>query len=263
HWQCEGPILAPRAACATGLWAIAQGADLIRQGFADVVIAGGIETPITPLTVAGFQKMGALSSKELAPFDLNRSGFILGEGAAILILESQFHAAQRQKSSYGEILGFGCSADGYHISAPNPDPDSAIQGIMQCLQRSEVDPLEIPFIHAHGTGTQLNDKNEAQIIEYLFPQAPFVMSSKGATGHTLGASGSIGTALCLLSLQQEILPPNIGLQTLDPRLHINVLRKPHPIQIPRALCLSFGFGGQNAALLLGRSPQSSPQYQAL
>ena len=254
YLKCEGPILAPRAACATGLWAIAQGAELIREGLAHIVIAGGIETPITPLTIAGFQKMGALSNSGSAPFDINRSGFVLGEGAAVLILESQQHAAQRQQASYGEILGFGASADGYHMSAPNPDPHTGLQAVLQCLERSQTSPETIEFIHAHGTGTKLNDQNEAKIIQQLFPQAPFTMSSKGATGHTLGASGAIGTALCLLSLKHEVLPATVGLQNIDPSLGINVLRKPHYGKINRALCLSFGFGGQNAALILGRSP---------
>ena len=246
--KTTGPVFAPRAACATGLWAIAQGADLIRQGLAELVIVGGVEASITPLTIAGFQKMGALSNHHAAPFDRDRSGFVLGEGAAILVLESAHHARKRSQPSYGAVLGFGSSADAYHISAPHPDSQSAIHAVQQCLKRSQLSGHDIEFVHTHGTGTQLNDVNEATIIQTLCPQSPPCTSSKGAIGHTLGASGAMGSAFCLLGITEQILSPCTGLQHLDPNCNLNVVWKTQALQFQNALCLSFGFGGQNAAI---------------
>lgn len=247
-----GPVLAPRAACATGLWAIAQGADLIRQGLADVVVAGGVEASITPLTIAGFQKMGALSHHRAAPFDRDRSGFALGEGAAILVLESFQHAQRRLKTPYGSVLGFGSSADAYHISAPHPDSQSAIHAVQQCLKHSQLQGQEIEFVQTHGTGTRLNDINEAKIIQTLCPQSPPCTSSKGAIGHTLGASGAMGSAFCLLGINDQRLSPCTGLQNLDPACDLNLVRQTQQRRIQNALCLSFGFGGQNAAIAFSR-----------
>ncbi len=254
-FQIQGPLLAPRAACATGLWAIAQGADLIRQGVAEVVIAGGVEAPITPLTVAGFQKMGALTCDRAAPFDQNRSGFVLGEGAAVFVLESSDRARRRNQSFYGAVLGFGSSADGYHMTAPNPDPKVAIHAVGQCLCQSRLSGKEIDFVHTHGTGTRLNDINEANIIRHLCPQAPPCTSSKGSLGHTLGASGALGSAICLLGIKHGVVPPCTGLNHLDPACDIRVVQTAESFKLRTALCLSFGFGGQNAAIAFGRASE--------
>ena len=248
----QGPLLAPRAACATGLWAIAQGADLIRHGLVDVVIAGGVEAPISPLSIAGFQKMGALTSQSAAPFDIDRSGFVLGEGAAIFVLESLDHARERDQLPYGQILGFGSSADGYHVSAPNPESVTAQIAVEQCLERSYISAKEIELIHTHGTGTRLNDVNESSIIKKLFPHNPLCTSSKGALGHTLGASGSIGSALCLLAFKHQSIPPCTGLKQRDPQCEIHLVQASTPNDPQHALCLSFGFGGQNAALAFSK-----------
>ena len=250
--KTTGPVFAPRAACATGLWAIAQGADLIRQGLAEVVIAGGVEASITPLTIAGFQKMGALSEHRAAPFDRDRSGFILGEGAAILVLESSQHAQKRQHAAYGSVLGFGSSADAYHISAPHPNAQSAIQAVQRCLQLSHLAGTDIEFVHTHGTGTQLNDVNESQIIQSLCPQRPPCTSSKGAIGHTLGASGALGSAFCLLGIAHQVLSPCTGFQQSDPACDLQVVQASKHLELQNSLCLSFGFGGQNAAIAFSR-----------
>jgi 3-oxoacyl-[acyl-carrier-protein] synthase II len=246
-----GPSLAPMAACATGVWAIVQGADLIRSGVCQRVLAGAVETPITPLTLAGFQQMGALAESGAYPFDQMREGMVLGEGGAILVLESEELASQRSARIYGHILGAGLTADGYHVSAPEPGSPAARRAIQQCLSRSGLIAEEISYIHAHGTATRLNDANEAALIQQLFPPQVRVSSTKGATGHTIGASAAIGTALCLMALQSQILPPCVGLES--PEFDLSFVTQAEPGALKSALCFSFGFGGQNAVMAVGRS----------
>ncbi|PZD72985.1 3-oxoacyl-[acyl-carrier-protein] synthase 2 [Acaryochloris thomasi RCC1774] len=246
--RVTGPALSPRAACATGLWAIAQGADLIRTGQCSQVIVGAVEAPITPLTLAGFAKMGAMATTGAYPFDRHREGLALGEGAVALVLESEALAQRRNAEIYGEVLGFGCTADGYHRSAPDRDQKVAIASLQQSLQRSHLQPTDIDYIHAHGTATELNDQAEASLVQRIFPASVAVSSTKGATGHTLGASGAIGAAFSLLSLQQQIVPPCVGLR--DPAFDLYLPRAATPMKLRAALCLSFGFGGQNTALTL-------------
>jgi 3-oxoacyl-[acyl-carrier-protein] synthase II len=245
-----GPVLAPMAACASGIWAIARGFELIQTGECDRVLAGAVEAPITPLTLAGFEKMGALAKTGCYPFDKRREGLVLGEGAAVFILESAEAARRRKAKIYGQILGVGLTADGYHVSAPEIEGRSAIVAVKQCLQRSQLDFTDIDYIHAHGTSTTLNDKNEAQLIQHLFPQGVAVSSTKGATGHTLGASGAIGAAFCLMALKEQILPPCVGLT--EPDFDLDFVREVRQVLVRNLLCLSFGFGGQNAVLALAR-----------
>ena len=246
-----GAVLAPMAACATGIWAIAQGAMLIQSGQYQRVIAGAIEAPITPLTIAGFQQMGALAKTGAYPFDLQREGLVLGEGGAVLILESAELATQRQAKIYGEILGFGLTADAYHGNSPEPTGKSAIIAIKQCLERSQITPTDIDYIHTHGTATQLNDRIESKIIQSLFSDKLAISSTKGSTGHTLGASGALGVAFSLMALQQGILPPCVGLR--QPEFNLNLITSAQARKIHQALCFSFGFGGQNAVMALGTS----------
>jgi 3-oxoacyl-[acyl-carrier-protein] synthase II len=254
HLGLSGIVLAPRAACATGLWAIAQGAELLRLGQCQQVITGAVEAPITPLTLAGFAKMGALAKTGCYPFDVDREGFVLGEGATVLVMETATQAQQRGQRIYGTVLGFGASADGYHVSAPSPDQRHALHAIDQCLVRSDLLPTAIDFIHAHGTATPLNDANEAALIQARFPTPIAVRSTKGATGHPLGASGALGTAFSLLTLTHQTLPPNTGLQHpafgLD--FGLNGRKKQESSALRYGLCLSFGFGGQNAAIALAK-----------
>ena len=244
-----GPVLAPMAACATGLWAIAQAYELLQTGQCQRVIAGAVEAPITPLTLAGFQQMGALAETGAYPFDRQREGLVLGEGAVVLVLESAELARQRAAHIYGQILGFGLTADGYHISAPDPDSRAAIAAVRQCLARSGLTSANIDYIHAHGTATQLNDRNEAFLIQQLFPQGVPVSSTKGATGHTLGVSGALGAAFCLMALKHQILPPCAGLQT--PEFDLDFVTEARDRPVRHTLCFSFGFGGQNAVLAFG------------
>lgn len=248
--QTMASVRSPMAACATGLWAIAQGYDLIAAGESDRVLAGAVEAPITPLTIAGFDRMGALAQTGAYPFDRDREGLVLGEGGAVFVLESERVARQRGAKIYGQISGFGLTADGHHVSAPESSRRAAIAAVTQCLKHSRRQPDDVHFIHAHGTATRLNDQHEAQLIQKLFsPNVP-VSSTKGATGHAIGASGALGVAFCLLALQQQQLPPTVGLEHLE--FDLNVVRQTQSAVIQNALCLSFGFGGQNAAIALTR-----------
>ncbi|AFW95150.1 beta-ketoacyl synthase [Anabaena sp. 90] len=244
-------VLAPMAACATGIWAIAQATMLIKTGQYQRAITGAIEAPITPLTIAGFRQMGALAKTGAYPFDLQREGLVLGEGGAVLILESAELATQRQAKIYGEILGFGLTADAYHGNSPEPSGKSAIMAIKQCLERSHISPTDIDYIHTHGTATQLNDRIESKIIQHLFSPKLAISSTKGSTGHTLGASGALGVAFSLMALQNQILPPCVGLQ--QPEFNLNFITSAQESKIQQVLCFSFGFGGQNAVIALGTS----------
>ncbi len=246
----SGIVLAPMAACATGIWSIAQAALLIQTGQCQQAIAGAVEAPITPLTLAGFQQMGALAKTGAYPFDLHREGLVLGEGAAVFVLESAELAKQRQAKVYGEILGFGLTNDAYHSNSPEPEGKSAIAAIKQCLERSCLSPSDIDYIHAHGTATQLNDQMESTVIQRMFPQGVAVSSTKGSTGHTLGASGALGVAFSLMALRHQILPPCVGLQ--QPEFDLDLVTAARLSRIRQVLCLSFGFGGQNAAIALAR-----------
>ncbi len=247
----NGQVLAPMNACATGIWAIANAALLIETGQCQRVIAGAVETPITPLTLAGFKQMGALATSGAYPFDCHREGLVLGEGAALLVLESASLAKQRAAKVYGQVLGFGLTNDAYHATALEPSGRSAIAAVKQCLDRSNLTLADIDYIHAHGTATRLNDKHEAQLIGHLFPQGVPVSSTKGATGHTLGASGALGAAFCLMALQDQIMPPCVGLQT--PEFDLDLVSAARRGEIKQVLCFSFGFGGQNAVVALGKS----------
>jgi 3-oxoacyl-[acyl-carrier-protein] synthase II len=246
------PVFSPTAACATGTWAIAQGFELIQTGRCQRVLAGAVEAPITSLTLAGFHQMRALAKSGAYPFDQYRQGFVLGEGGAILVLESAELAQQRGAKIYGQVLGFGLTSDAYHATAPAPKSLSAIAAVKQCLDRSRLSPRDINYIHAHGTATQLNDQNEAYLIEKLFSQGVPVSSTKGATGHTLGASGALGAAFSLLALKHQTLPPCVGLNS--PAFNLDFVTSPRQAKVQQVLCFSFGFGGQNGAIAFGMWP---------
>jgi 3-oxoacyl-[acyl-carrier-protein] synthase II len=243
-----GPVLAPMAACATGLQSIARAVDLIRTGECQRAIAGAVEAPITPLTVAGFNRMGALANTGCYPFDEHREGFVLGEGGALFVLESAELASRRGAKIYGRVSGFGLTNDACYANAPDLGGESAIAAVNQCLKRSNLTAVDIDFVHAHGTATDLNDRHEALLIQKLFQQGVAVSSTKGATGHTLGASGALGAAFCLMGIKYQMLPPCVGMK--QPGFELDFVRCARSAVVRNAVCLSFGFGGQNAAIVL-------------
>ena len=244
--ETTASVLSPMAACATGLHAIARGYELIQTGECKRVIAGAVETPITELSLAGFERMGALAKTGCYPFDRDREGLVLGEGGAVFVLETAELARSRDATIYGSILGFGLSCDATNITAP--EGNSAAIAIKNCLRRSNLTPDDVDYIHAHGTSTRLNDSHEAKLIQHLFNRSVAVSSTKGATGHTLGASGALGVAWCLIALKSGYIPPCVGLRALD--FDLNIVRETQQQQINNALCFSFGFGGQNAVLAI-------------
>ena len=245
-----GPVQAPMAACATGLTAIFQGYELVRWGRCDRVLVGAAEAPITPLTLAGFEQLGALATTGCYPFAPHREGLVLGEGAAVLVLESEAALADRAgPAPYGCILGAGFSTDAYHRTAPDPELRGSRLAFKNCLYYSGLEPGQVGYVHAHGTGTRLNDDHEVRLLSEGFSQPPWMSSTKGATGHTLGASGAVGAALCLLALRHQVLPPNVGFRGQS--VYPNLVVESTPMDLDAALCLSFGFGGQNGVLALG------------
>lgn len=245
-----GIVLSPMAACSTGIWAIFQGFELIKTKQYQRVIVGAVESPITRLTLAGFQQMGALAQTGLYPFDRHREGFILGEGGVVFILETEELAQQRSATIYGKILGFGLTNDATHSNKPDSNPKSAIAAIQHCLKRSQLSSHEIDYIHAHGTGTILNDQHEVNLIQKLFSKNVPVSSTKGATGHTLGASGALGVAFCLMALNEQLLPPCVGLK--NPEFDLDFVTSVRSTLINNILCFSFGFGGQNAIIAMSK-----------
>jgi 3-oxoacyl-[acyl-carrier-protein] synthase II len=246
----QSALLAPMAACATGIWSVAQAVTLMRSGACDRAIAGAVETPITPLTIAGFAQMGALATTGCYPFDVRREGLVLGEAGAVFVLESAELARSRGAKIYGEVLGFGLTNDAFHMCAMDEAGTAGLNAIWQCLERGKLTPTDIDYIHAHGTSTPLNDRHESQLIDRIFPHGVAISSTKGATGHTLGASGAVGIAFCLQAIVSQMLPPCVGLKYSEFDLDLVIL--PRPVDVNATLCLSFGFGGQNAAIAIGK-----------
>ncbi|NUN65515.1 beta-ketoacyl-ACP synthase [Pseudanabaena biceps] len=248
--QTHSPVLAPMAACATANWAIAQACELIRSGQCELAIAGATDAAITPLTIAGFQKINVLAKSGVYPFSQEREGFALGEGAAILVLESLESAQRRDANVYGTVLGWGITNDAYHATSPNPDNHMAMLAIEDCLRRSHLTAADIGYINVHGTATSLNDAREAELIQKMFPHS-LVSATKGATGHTLGATGMIEAAFCLLALRDQLVPPSVGMKT--PAFNLKISNQPQRSpDLQYALNFSFGFGGQNAIVAFGK-----------
>ena len=249
----QAPISSPMAACATANWAIAQAVMLIQSGQWDLAIAAATDAPITPLTIAGFAKIGVLATTGVYPFSRERQGFALGEGAAALVLESRESAQRRQTAIYGKVLGWGITNDAYHATSPAPDNHLAAIALKGCLTRSSIFANQVGYINLHGTATMLNDAREADLISKYLPDfLPnlALSATKGATGHTLGSTGMMEAAFCLLALRDRLLPPTVGLLTPDFDLPIVKSRQRSP-HLQYALNFSFGFGGQNAIIAFG------------
>jgi 3-oxoacyl-[acyl-carrier-protein] synthase II len=235
-------ILAPMAACATGIWAIERGYQMIING-ADRALVGAVEAPISPLTVIGFQKMGAMATEGCYPFDKNRQGLVLGEGGAFFALEERSIAAARGAKIYGQILGCGLTNDASH--AWGVGGGAGTTAVQQCLKHSGLKFVD--HILLHGTSTQLNDQYEASLVQDIFPGVP-VTGNKGAVGHTLGAAAAISVALAFQSLQCQVIPPTVGCRDLE--FDLNLICHPVATKLQSLLCWSFGFGGQNAVVAL-------------
>jgi 3-oxoacyl-[acyl-carrier-protein] synthase II len=253
----KGINYAPVSACATGTHSIGEAGEAIRRGDADVVIAGGFDCGVTPLGLAGFSAARSLSTRNddpqgaSRPFDADRDGFVMGEGGAVLVLEELEHARSRGARIYGELAGYGASADAYHLTAPDPSGDGARRAMQQALDSAGVSPSAVDYINAHGTSTGLGDAAETGAIKQVFgADAPPVSSTKSMTGHLLGGAGSLEAAICLLAMRYGVLPPTINYTTPDPECDLdyvpNIARE---AVLRSALSNSFGFGGHNATLL--------------
>jgi 3-oxoacyl-[acyl-carrier-protein] synthase II len=253
-----GPNLCVATACAAGAHAIGEGVRLIRDGTADVVMAGGTEAAVTPLTVAAFARMGALSSRNddperaSRPFDAERDGFVIGEGAGCVVLEPLDRARARGATVYGEVAGYGRNADAYHITAPSPGGAGAAVCMQLALDDAAMEPSAIGHVNAHGTSTPLNDAAEAEAVRKVFGDAPpVVTSTKGVTGHLIGAAGAVEAVAALLSVRDGIVPPTANLERVGDDIELDVVAgSPREVGTKPAISNSFGFGGHNASLVL-------------
>jgi len=258
----RGPNMAIATACASGNNAIGDAMETIRRGAADAMIAGGAEGALVSLAMAGMNVMGALSTRNddpltaSRPFDKDRDGFLMGEGAGVLILESLEHAQARGANILGEVSGYGTSDDAFHISAPAENGAGAAISMKLALENANLTIDDIGYINAHGTSTQLNDKSETAAIKTVFGEQAYqipISSTKSMTGHLLGASGAVEAVFCIKAIREEIIPPTINYQTPDPNCDLdyvpNQARKVSPKHV---MSNSFGFGGHNATLVISR-----------
>jgi 3-oxoacyl-[acyl-carrier-protein] synthase II len=260
--NAKGPNLCSVTACATSAHSIGDGYRIIQRGEADVIFAGGSEAPITSLVLAGFSSARTLSTrndeptKASRPFDLNRDGFVLGEGAAILILESLSHAQNRGAHIYAEIVGYGSTSDAYDIVQPRPDGEGAGRAMACTLEEANLKPEAVDYVNAHGTSTPVGDRAETTAIKRVFKDHAqsgklAISSTKSMTGHLLGAAGALEAAISVLSIQDSIIPATINLDTPDPQCDLNYTANKARLNVPVNLAMSnsFGFGGHNCSLL--------------
>lgn len=265
--ELKGPSSCVLTACAASANAVGDGAELIRRGAADVVLAGGVEAAICRLGMGGFCAMKALSTrndepeKACRPFDRNRDGFVMAEGAACLVLEEREAALARGARIYAELLGYGLSSDAYHVTAPDPKGDGATRCMRAALDDADVGTSELGYINAHGTSTPYNDVTETMAIKNALGDAAYsvpVSSTKSMTGHLLGAAGALESIAGIMALQSQILPPTINLEDPDPECDLDyVPLEPRKADVKVVMSNSFGFGGHNACLVFGR-----PDYRA-
>jgi 3-oxoacyl-[acyl-carrier-protein] synthase II len=258
----KGPNGVITTACASSAHALGIAFKLLQQGDAQIIISGGTEAAITPMALSGFCKMRALSTQNehpknaSKPFDKERDGFVMGEGAGILILETLQHAKERNANIYAEIFGFGMTADAYHITAPAPEGEAAAKAIEIALKDAEVKPSQIDYINAHGTSTSLNDKLETLVVKRVFGEYAYdlkISSNKSMIGHLLGASGGVEVISTALSIKNGIIPPTINYNSPDPECDLDyVPNKSEKNIVDYAISNSFGFGGHNGVVVLGK-----------
>jgi 3-oxoacyl-[acyl-carrier-protein] synthase II len=261
-YNLQGPNFCVTSACATAAHAIGEAAETIRRGWADAMVAGGSEAPITRIGIAAFAASRAISTRNdepataSRPFDATREGFVLAEGGAVVVLESLEHAISRGAPILAELIGYGLSADAYHVTQPLPGGQGALRAMRTALQHAGIDPADVDYINAHGTSTPIGDIAETQAIKALLgeraAQVP-VSSNKSQFGHLLGAAGSIEAIVTILAIRNELLPATINLQTPDPQCDLDyVPNVPRSRRIDTALSNSFGFGGHNVSLVIRR-----------
>lgn len=254
--HATGPSLLVSTACASGITAVDTACNLIKEGRCDVVIAGATEAPIVPLIVSSMNRLGALSKNSdikhaSKPFDRDRDGFVISEGAGFMILESEEHASARGQGILALISGVGTSTDAYHVTTPQPQGRGLSEAIQQALENAGLKGKDIQYVNAHGTSTPLNDITESRVIEKEIGRHAPVSSLKGAIGHTLAAAGAVETVLTILSVKHGIIPPTANLINLDPDINLDIVfGKPRELNIRHALKLSMGFGGHNGALII-------------
>jgi 3-oxoacyl-[acyl-carrier-protein] synthase II len=261
HFGCRGPNMAVVTACASSTNALGEAAHMVQRGAADVILTGGSEACLVPLTFAGFNVMGALSTRNQAPeaasrpFDRDRDGFVPGEGAAVLIFEELEHALARGARIYGEFLGYGASADAYHVSAPAENGAGAVLAMRAALEDAGLEPDEIDYVNAHGTSTPLNDKSETAAIKTVFGEHAYrlpVSSTKSLHGHLMGAGGALEALIAVKAMTAGLLPATINYETADPECDLDyVPNEPRRAQINKFMSNSFGFGGHNATIVIG------------
>lgn len=260
----QGPNVAHVSACASSAHSIGESAEIIRRGQADVMVAGGSEAAVLPLAIGAFATMHAMSRRNddpehaSRPFDKERDGFILSEGAAVVVLEELEHARARKATIYGELIGYGATADAYHITTPSPEGEGNARAMKMALDQAGLRPDELDYLNAHGTSTQPNDREETAAIKSLFGDHAYAMpisSTKSMTGHLLGAAGALEAIACLLTIRDGLIPPTINYEVPDPELDLdyvpNTARK---ASVSTALSNSMGFGGHNASLVFRSVP---------
>ncbi|MFD2116862.1 beta-ketoacyl-ACP synthase II [Paenibacillus yanchengensis] len=260
----KGPNSTSVTACASGTHSIGDSFRLIQRGDADVMITGGAEATIRPTGMAGFCSMRAMSvrndepQKASRPFDIDRDGFVMGEGAGVIILESLEHAQARGAKIYAEIIGYGMSADAHHMT--EPDPNGAARCMIKAVEDAQINAEDVDYINAHGTSTPVGDISETKAIKIAFGEHAYklaVSSTKSMTGHLLGAAGGVEAVILALSLKQDILPPTINLENQDPECDLDyVPNKPRHTQVRTAISNSFGFGGHNASIVMKKYESS-------
>lgn len=266
YFGAKGPNSAVATACASGTHSIGDAFKIIKRGEADAMISGGTEAVITPLAVGGFSSMKALSTrnnepeKASRPFDRDRDGFVMGEGAGIMVLEDMEHALSRGAKIYAEITGYGMTGDAYHITSPPPEGEGAARCMRASLKDANIHPEEIEYINAHGTSTKYGDELETQAIKSVFGKHAYkfaVSSTKSMTGHLLGAAGGVEGVICALSIFNKIIPPTINLENPDPECDLDyVPNKTRAMDINMAMSNSFGFGGTNACIIFKKYTDS-------
>ncbi|WP_159722701.1 beta-ketoacyl-ACP synthase II [Enterococcus sp. CSURQ0835] len=245
-------------ACASGTHSIGEAFRNIKHGYSDVILAGGAESCINKIGIAGFASLTALSDatdpdRASIPFDTERNGFVMGEGAGILVLESLEHAQKRGAKILGEVVGYGATCDAYHMTAPDPKGEGASRAIKEAINEAGITPADVDYVNAHGTSTQANDKAESQAILSALTEKAYVSSTKSLTGHLLGGAGGVEAVASLLALQNQFIPPTINVKEVDPEIKANiVINEAKETEVNYAVSNSLGFGGHNAVICLKR-----------